>query len=226
MDEQHAIKAHDPDGPAMSALQQEVERLRLQLRVLQRDIQTDDQAHAGLAREVQRLEGETRRAELLHLESQKRWLTDQEERQADEMRHLRVKVQELEAEKRRADAEAKALWDERHLKLEEHTRRLQRELEVAQAVAKLAPVRHPVAAPASSPSLEEGQQTMIRLLRDLVTLIRGEEPRPTGTAAQSSPEEGTQVSFPPEPLWPDAFRQSQWTTEDYARELGQEESRP
>ena len=210
----------------LQRLRADREALRIQYQALAQEHQAREQAQAGLLREAQRLEGVAQQAEQQRLEQHKRWLAEQEQRQVEDIRHLRARVQELEAEKRRADAEAKALWDERHLKLEEHTRRLQRELEVAQAVAKLAPVRHPVAAPASSPSLEEGQQTMIRLLRDLVTLIRGEEPRPTGTAAQSSPEEGTQVSFPPEPLWPDAFRQSQWTTEDYARELGQEESRP
>ena len=94
----------------------------------------------------------------------------------------------------------------------------------AQAVAKLVPqaaVRAPEPESTAVP-FAAGQREMLSLLRELVGLVRGDG---GGAPASSSPEDGaaTAVHFPPEPLWPDAFRQPEWRQEDYARELGQEE---
>ena len=214
------------DDDHVSLMEEEVERLRVQVRLLQRETQTNEQANAGLVRELQRAEQEAQHRHKQHQDDTEEWYAERARVATVEQQRVSARLEDLEAENRRLKAESQALWDERHAQMVERTRRLQRELDIAQAVAKLVPasLHHEPPPPREIGVVDAGQQEIIGLLRRLVEMVGGEPgPERRNTARPMADADGTMVSFPPEPLWPDAFRSSQMTTEDYARELGQEE---
>ena len=203
---------------------EDLQALHLQLQALADDHHALAQANAGLIRETRRLEDVARQSEAQRLQAHERWLVDQEQRAQEERTQLRTRMEEAERENHRLKAEAQALWDERHAQMVDRTRRLQRELDIAQAVAKLVPATlRQDAPPPRESGVDAGQQEIIGLLRQLVEMVGGEPVPERQSTARQMDDADTMVSFPPEPLWPDAFRASQLTTEDYARELGVEE---
>ena len=204
---------------------EDLQVLHLRYQALAEEHQSLAQANAGLIRETRRLESIARQSEAERLQAHERALVEQEQRAQEERAQLRTRLEEAERENHRLKAEAQALWDERHAQLVERTRRLQRELDIAQAVAKLVPatLRQEVSPPLREAGVDAGQQEMIGLLRQLVEMVGGEPAPERQPTARSLDDADTMVSFPPEPLWPDAFRSSQMSTEDYARELGVEE---
>ena len=204
---------------------EDLQALHARLQALADDHHALAQANAGLIRETRRLEDVARQSEAQRLQAHERWLVDQEQRAQEERTQLRTRMEEAERENHRLKAEAQALWDERHAQMVDRTRRLQRELDIAQAVAKLVPatLRQDAPLPREERGVDAGQQEIIGLLRQLVEMVGGEPVPARQTTARPLDDADTMVSFPPEPLWPDAFRASQMTTEDYARELGVED---
>ena len=204
---------------------EDLQALHLRFQALTDDHHALAQANAGLIRETRRLEEVARQAEAQRLQAHERWLVDQEQRAQEERTQLRTRMEEAERENHRLKAEAQALWDERHAQMVERTRRLQRELDIAQAVAKLVPatLRQDAPPPREERGVDAGQQEIIGLLRQLVEMVGGVPVPERPSTARQTDDADTLVSFPPEPLWPDAFRSSQMTTEDYARELRVEE---
>ena len=203
---------------------EDFEALNAKLKALADDHHALAQANAGLIREARRLDDVARQAETQRLQAHERLLVEQEQRAQEERIQLRTRLDEAERENHRLKAESQALWDERHRQMVERTRRLQRDLDIAQAVAKLVPATlHHDAPPPRDASVDAGQQEIIVLLRRLVEMVSGESTSERLSATSPADDAATQVSFPPEPLWPDAFRRSGWTTEDYARELGRED---
>ena len=204
---------------------EDLQALHLQLQALADDHHALAQANAGLIRETRRLEEIARQANAQRLQAQERYLAEQDQRAQEERIKLCTRMEEAERENHRLKAEAQALWDERHAQMVERTRRLQRELDIAQAVAKLVPatLRQDAPLPREERGVDAGQQEIIGLLRQLVEMVGGEPVPERQSTARQMDDADTMVSFPPEPLWPDAFRASQLTTEDYARELGVEE---
>ena len=204
--------------------EQEPMALSLRLRLLQREYGEMETVQRGFVSDIHRLEAEVqdlhRRG--AHTAEAQRTLHDQ---QALALQHdLQTRLQAAETENRHLRADAEALWDARYAQAQDTVRRLQREVEVAQAVAKLGPqaVARTTEPESTAAPFAAGQREMLGLLRELVGLVRGDMGAPPAPLPQ---EDGpaTAVHFPPEPLWPDAFRQSEWRQEDYARELGQEE---
>ena len=205
---------------------EDLQALHVRLQQLTNDHHVLTQANAGLIRETRRLEDVARQADAQRLQAQERWLVEQDERTKDERTQLRTRLEEAERENHRLKAESQALWDERHAQLVERTRRLQHELDIAQAVAKLVPasLRQEIPPPLrESGAVDAGQQEIIGLLRQLVEMVSGDPVPERQPASRPRGDTETMVSFPPEPLWPDAFRSSQMPAEDYARELGVEE---
>ena len=188
-----------------------VEQLRIELRLAREASAEMAEGAKGLAREVQRLE----------LAAHAR-MAEQETREAEGLQRLMARLEAVEAENRRYRAEADALREERYAKAMAVNQRMQRKLEVAQAVAKLVPPAFRSAEGLPRAALPDaGQQEMIQLLRSLVAMVSGKE-APESPGGSRGGEEETLVTFPPEPLWPDVFRQGHLTEEDYRRELGQE----
>lgn len=201
--------------------------LRVRAQALDEERRSLAEAKTALLRQVQHLEDVVREADAQRQQAEDHLHTERVQIRVGETERLRVRVQDLEAENRRLQSESQTLWDDRYKRLVAENRQLARERDIAQGVAKVLQTTQPATVPyytpdAPPPADTTGQAEIIRLLRELVTMVRGEEP---STRREPAPDLGdTQVSFPPEPLWPDAFRRPEYTTEDYARELGVEET--
>lgn len=196
--------------------------LRVRAQALDEERRSLAEAKTALLRQVQHLEDVVREADAQRQQAEDHLHTERVQIRVGETERLRVRVQDLEAENRRLQSESQTLWDDRYKRLVAENRQLARERDIAQGVAKVLQTTQPVVAPYAAPELLKAdtnwQAEMLRLLRELTTMVRGEEPP---QRREPAPDLGdTQVSFPPEPLWPDAFRASRLTTEDYARELG------
>lgn len=195
--------------------------LRVRAQALDEERRSLSEAKTTLLRQVQHLEEVVREADTQRQQAEEALYTERAKARIEEAEQLRARLQEVEAENRRLHAESQTLWDDRYKRLVAENRQLARERDIAQGVARVLQTTQPATVPypmaETPPADTTGQAEIIQLLRELVMMVRGEEP------ARREPEPAagdTRVSFPPEPLWPDAFRQPAYRTEDYARELG------
>lgn len=196
--------------------------LRVRVQALDEERRTLAEAKTALLRQVQHLDEVAREADAQRQLADEALASERAQVRITEAEQLRVRVQDLEAANRRLQAESQTLWDDRYKRLVTENRQLARERDVAQGVAKVLQGTQPAPAPYHTPeplaAAPNGQAEIIRLLRELVAMVGGTAiPAP---APEGDPE--TLVSFPPEPLWPDAFRRNNLTEEDYRRELGEE----
>lgn len=192
-------------------IQEDMQQARIRLRAAMRERELAEQANAGLIREIDR------RDRQIADEAQARegWRAEKAQRQGELITQLQRQLGEAQSANMQLEADAQGLREQRFAQELRENGRLRQELAIAQGVAKLVPGALRDSVVPASPAVEAGQATMIALLRQLVEMVGGNAE--AGRIPEPGPAE-TGVSFPPEPIWPDAFRRDM-TDEEYSEVL-------